>query len=295
MNKEKLKGSVFVALGASSYGMLSTCVKMAYQQGFTTAEVTISQYILGTVILLGLNLIKKKHSILISAAQKKSGKLKLILAGSSLGLTSVFYYLAVQYVSVSVGIILLMQTVWMGIFLEAIIQKKSPGLKSILSVLIILLGTILATSLYKENVSIDWKGIGWGLMAAISYTATMYSSNSIGLDIPPLKRSLYLITGGLLIILLIFHSHLKTEFSFSIFPKWGIILSLFGTVLPSILLTRGMPKTGVGLGAIVASLEIPVSVFMAWVLIGESVSLLQWAGILLIILAVIIINIKKPT
>jgi hypothetical protein len=37
-----------------------------------------------------------------------------MLAGTSLGMTSVFYYLTVKYIPVSIGIVLLMQTVWMG-------------------------------------------------------------------------------------------------------------------------------------------------------------------------------------
>ena len=35
-----LKGVFLVAIGATSYGMLATFVKIAYGEGFTTAEVT---------------------------------------------------------------------------------------------------------------------------------------------------------------------------------------------------------------------------------------------------------------
>lgn len=41
-NKSILKGVLFVAMGASFYGMLATFVKIAYDQGYTTAEVTTS-------------------------------------------------------------------------------------------------------------------------------------------------------------------------------------------------------------------------------------------------------------
>ena len=47
MKNNLFKGSIFVALGASSYGMLAAFVKMAYHEGFTTAEVTLSQYSMG--------------------------------------------------------------------------------------------------------------------------------------------------------------------------------------------------------------------------------------------------------
>ncbi|MEO0059452.1 MAG: hypothetical protein RLZZ312_1099, partial [Bacteroidota bacterium] len=39
-----IRGVFLVGLGATSYGMLATFVKLAYAEGFTTVEVTISQF-----------------------------------------------------------------------------------------------------------------------------------------------------------------------------------------------------------------------------------------------------------
>ncbi len=174
-----------------------------------------------------------------------------------------------------------------------IIYKKLPGLRKAVSVVIILLGTMLATNLFKQSAGINLAGLVWGLMAAACYTATMYSSNHIELQLPPLKRSLYMILGGLIIICIVFHSSLNLNFSYGILLHWGPLLSLFGTVLPPLLFTKGMPLTGMGLGAIIASIEIPVSVLMANLLLNEQVSALQWTGIILILLAVVLMNIKK--
>lgn len=293
MKNKALKGSLFIALGASSYGMLATFVKMAYQEGFSTAEVTLSQYILGFAGLLILSLFSKTKQ---KVKTKKSGfksVFKLILAGTSLGLTSTFYYLSVQYVPVSVAIVLLMQTVWMGVIAEMIIYKKIPRLRKIISVLIILIGTVLATNLLQESVTINWTGFFWGLMAALSYTATMYSSNNIELDSPPLRRSLFMILGGFIVIALIFHSSMNSHFSTGIFMRWGIVLSLFGTILPPLLFTRGMPLTGMGLGAIIASVEIPVSILVAYIWLQEPVDFIQWMGVILILFAVVLMNIRK--
>src|SRR5689334_10609451 len=113
MKNDKLKGSIFLALGATSYGMLATFVKIAYAEGFSLAEVTLSQYSLGFAGLFILTLIRKQKSAPEIKTSDAKGILKLIVAGSSLGLTSVSYYMSVQYVPVSVGIVLLMQTVWM--------------------------------------------------------------------------------------------------------------------------------------------------------------------------------------
>jgi len=292
MKNNILKGSLFVALGASSYGMLATFVKMAYGEGFTTAEVTLSQFILGFTGLFILTLFRKP----LPAGEKKrsgiKGVYKLIIAGTSMGLTSIFYYMAVQYIPVSVGIVLLMQAVWMGVIVEMVLHRKAPGLRKIVSVFIILGGTALATNLLQESITINWTGFGWGIMAAVSYTVSMYASNNIELSLPPLKRSLYMILGGLIVIACIFHGSINSDFSFEIFWRWGIVLSLFGTILPPLLFTRGMPLTGIGVGAIIASVEIPVSVLMAHIVLEEPVSLLQWTGVVLILFAVVLMNLR---
>jgi drug/metabolite transporter (DMT)-like permease len=83
-----------------------------------------------------------------------------------------------------------------------------------------------------------------------------------------------------------------TPFNFEIFTKWGIVLALFGTIIPPMLLNAGFPHTGIGLGSIVSSLELPVSVLMAYFLLNEQVLLNQWIGIILIIKAIIIMNIQ---
>jgi drug/metabolite transporter (DMT)-like permease len=292
MKNDVLKGSVLIILAACCYGMLGTFVKMSYLHGFTIAEVTISQFSLGSVGLFMLSFLVKNRNTEKKKLDVKS-IYKLIISGMPLGLTSIFYYMSVKYISVSIAIVLLVQAVWMSLVLEIIVKKKQPQLSKIVTVIIILSGTILATNILHEGAAINWKGFLWGILAAFSYTATMFSSNHVEPDVPFLKRSFLMITGGLLIVLFIFHSSLSNDFSLKIFISWGLLVSLFGTILPPILFTKGMPLTGIGLGAIFTSLEIPVSIICAHFLLNESVNKVQWIGVLLILLAVVFINIRK--
>ena len=52
------------------------------------------------------------------------------------------------------------------------------------------------------------------------------------------------------------------------------------------------PHTGLGLGSIISSIELPVSVMMAFFILNEEVILSQWAGIVLILIAIVIMNIQ---
>ncbi|OMQ13647.1 DMT family transporter [[Flexibacter] sp. ATCC 35103] len=287
-----LKGVFLVAIGATTYGMLATFVKMAYSEGYTTAEVTTSQFVLGIIGILLINAFQKaKHKENVVKATKKN-IFSLMLAGTSLGMTSLFYYLAVKYIPVSIGIVLLMQTVWMGVLLEMILEKKLPSKQKVIAVFIVLIGTVLATNIIHNDVALDWRGLAWGILAAASFTTTMFTANSVATEISSAQRSLYMLLGGSIIVFSFAIATQVTPFNFEIFMKWGIILALFGTIIPPMLMTAGFPLTGIGLGSIVSALELPVSVMMAYILLDEKVILSQWIGIVLIIFAIIIMNVN---
>lgn len=293
IKNDVLKGVIYVGFGAASYGMLATFVKLAYTEGYTTAEVTASQILLG---LLGMFLIfsfQKNKKGNLPAVATGSDKLKLIVAGTSMGFTSVFYYIAVKYIPVSIAIVLLMQTVWMGVLIEWAISKVVPSGKKIIAVAIVLAGTALATNLINSSDAPNWTGIAWGLGAAASFTATMFAGNSIAIHLPAPHRSLFMLMGSAVIVLLFTAYTWPGSFNTAIFLKWGIPLALFGTILPPLLLNAGFPKTGLGLGSIVSSIELPVSVTMAYVILNEPVNILQWLGIALILSAVVLLNVGQ--
>lgn len=310
--KNVLKGVLFVGIGASIYGMLATFVKLAYEDGYTTSEVTTSQFVLGLIGLLVLNFIQTITSKKSLSSPNPREVRNLLLAGTSLGCTSLFYYIAVQYINVSVAIVLLMQSVWFSVVVESLMIKKLPQMRKIISVIIVLAGTVLATNLVNTQLELDFKGVFWGLMAAASYTLTMFTSNKLATHLPVFRKSIIMLAGGSVIIFLflifaqlgpLHIDSLKTiylnftentdhihAFRYSILWKYGFILALFGTIIPPILFNIGFPNAGLGLGSIVSSLELPVSVTMAFVLLGEKVDAVQWAGIVLILFAIVLMN-----
>lgn len=293
-----LKGVFLVGLGATSYGMLATFVKLAYHDTgitglpFTPAEVISAQFILGIFAILILNVIGKarKGDTVVKASPREV--MQLMVAGTSTGLTSIFYYLAVKFIPVSIGIVLLMQTVWMGVLLEMMLEKKLPSKIKVLAVGIVLFGTALATNLVDNTTELDWRGIALGLLAAASFTTTMFTANRIAIGVSSAQRSLYMLLGGAIVVFFFAIATQVTPFNYDIFYKWGILLALFGTVIPPMLMNAGFPMTGIGLGSIVSALELPVSVMMAFFILGEKVIGLQWIGIVLIILAIVMMNVR---
>ncbi|WP_028374924.1 EamA family transporter [Leeuwenhoekiella sp. MAR_2009_132] len=296
---DKLKGIAFVSIGAASYGVLATIVKLANNAGFGTAALTFLQFVFGVVVLSIISFfLSKKQENQEQKSQKYSAKypkLKLILFGAPLGLTSCFYYLAIQYVPVSIGIILLMQTVWMSIILEYFIDRQLVNRTKLIGAVVVLLGTVLASRIFESDFNFSAVGFGYGFLAALSYTVTMYATNKVSVELPNITRSKYLVLGGFIAILLFWNIQIIEELNTVALIKWGVVLGLFGTVLPPILFNNGVPKIGAGLAGILATLEIPVSILSAYFMLNERIGILQAVGILIILVTIIKINMQKQS
>lgn len=86
MEKNVLKGALLVGLGASSYGALATVVKLAYEKGFTTAQVSTAQFSIGLAVMLLLQLLFKTSATAQKETTSRYSILKLMIGGTSLGL-----------------------------------------------------------------------------------------------------------------------------------------------------------------------------------------------------------------
>lgn len=285
---DKLKGIFFVAFGAASYGLLATMVKVANLQGLSTAMLTFYQYLLGFLVLslAAYHVARKKPP-----AFQRGDKRSLILFGSSMGFTSSLYYLSIQYVPVSVAIILLMQTIWMGVVVELLISRQKPQALKIIGALVVLIGTFLAVDALDNLDQLNLIGVFYGVTAAVSFTVTLTATNRIATHLPNLIRSQYMVLGGVLAVLLFWNFNLISSEIFN--PKiftFGLFLALFGTLIPPIMFNKGFPIIGIGLGGILTAIEIPVSIVSANWLLDEQLKLIQWLGVVIIIIAVVIIN-----
>lgn len=294
MKNSTLIGGILVAIGAASYGMLTTFVKLAEEHGYNMYEITLTEYIIGTPVLFLIDyLFRKRKNTAAHPKPTPRNITNLMITGATMGSTTFIYYLTVQYISVSVAIVLLMQSVWIGVLIDAVIHKTKPSSLKLISVVMVLGGTALATNLFIAEIDLDWRGIGLGFLAAISYSITIFATNKVGLGLSTTARSKYMALGAFILVAIITAPFLIGNFQISVLYTWGIFFGVFGAILPPLLLNYGMPKVNLGVGAIITSMELPVAVALAYFLLNEKVNLYQLLGIVLILIAVTVMNLRE--
>ncbi|MBO9684355.1 MAG: EamA family transporter, partial [Flavisolibacter sp.] len=195
----------------------------------------------------------------------------------------------------SLAIVLLMQMTWMSMLAEWIFFKKKPSVVEIRSAAFIILGTILAGNLLNaKDLNFSLLGISLGVGSALLYTLYVLFTSKLGNDVPMFEKSALMTTGSAIMILLINLKSITTSTHLDLgLLRWGAFLAIFGTVIPPICFTTGMPKIGAGLSAILLTLELPAAVFCAHLILNEQVTYLQMTGIAIMLGAIIYLNLSK--
>ncbi|OCT15648.1 multidrug transporter [Paenibacillus pectinilyticus] len=294
-----MKYYVYVLAGACSFGLLSTFVKKAYESGFHVGEVVGSQILFGLIMLWLMAFVTAKSAREGSATHlfrvTPRQVLPLMLVGTSSGLTGIFYYAALQYVSASFAILLLFQFTWIGIVLEAVIDRKRPSKEKLIALIFLFIGIIMASGYLKGNLEApSWLGVGLGLLSALTYAVFIAMSGRVAKQVAPITRSAVMQTGSFLIVMLIFPPHFLWNGSLheSLLP-WALLLALFGVVIPPLFFAIGVPRIGGGMATIMSAAELPTAVVMSFVVLNESVNGLQWIGVIVTMLGIALPELLK--
>jgi drug/metabolite transporter (DMT)-like permease len=286
-----------VLLGASSYGVLSSIIKLAYFDGWNEVQVTISQILLGTAMLWVAVLLRPKTWM----NPFHGPWIKLSFVGIfGLTLTTVFINSALMTLSASLAMVLLFQFTWITIVMESMLLRKWPTRLQWSSAAVVMSGTLLAVGLSAESFqTLPISGLIYGLCSALTYSIFLTFTGRIQTRMDAVLKSAIMLTASLPVALplmfMMFPEQVLMQSEMGALLYWGIALGLLGVVIPTIAFNLGIPRIGSSLAAILGSAELPVAIIAALLILQERVSLLQWLGIAMIIIGIIISQIKQRT
>ncbi|WP_424765621.1 EamA family transporter [Paenibacillus sp. sgz302251] len=303
-----MKYLLSVFLGAASYGILSTIVVLAYGHGYKLGEVVGSQLLTGFLLAWALAFfIKRREQRIIKQAADKAAaakpitnltwkhRLLLMAAGAPTAITGLLYYESLRYIPASLAIILLFQFTWIGVLIQAISERKRPDKLMIITIAVLLGGTLLAAGIIEHGAGrFNLMGVMLGLLSAVSYSLFILFSGKAVPAAQPAYRSAWMITGGMLLVFLLFPpTFLFNGLLFGELMLYGFLLGLFGAFIPPLLFAVGVPHIGEGMAGILGASELPVAVLLSSFVLHEHVSLLQWIGVTVVLLGVTLPELLK--
>ncbi|WP_407637695.1 EamA family transporter [Bacillus ndiopicus] len=274
---------LMVVIASSSYGILSTIVKVAMQHGFTTAEAVTSQYMVGFFLALILFVITQRTLPKLN----KSGVIILLLAGALTATTGIVYGQALNYLPASLAVVMLFQFTWIGLFIDCALNKRLPSRGEAISLIFLIGGTIFAAGIVDVDLSaIAWQGWGLGLLSALSFALFIQVNSRQVEGITTVSRTFLVSLVALIVISLALTPEILWNgqlFGAGLW-KFGLALGAFGIILPILLFSIAVPKVGGSLASILSAMELPVAIITSMLVLKETLSILQFVGIALVLI-----------
>ncbi len=273
---------LLVLAGASSYGLLSPVIKIAYEQGWSDQQITAAQMTYSAAFLWLLSILRP------SRLRNPFGEpwVKLGLVGTfGLAATTVLMNAALTELSATLAVVLLFQFTWITMLMEAALLRRWPVRRQWAAAAVIWVGTLLAVGLsFGALKATSMSGLGFGLGSAVSYSVFLVFAGRVQTRMHAVQTSAVMLTAALPFVYLIYApGPLLVREDFAALLGWGLVLGLLGSIIPTVFFTMGIPKIGSSLAAVLGSVELPVAVVAALLIVGENVHGLQWLGIALII------------
>ena len=273
---------LLIVIASSSYGILSTIVKVAMQHGFTSAEAITSQYLFGFFLALILFIVTQRTLPKVS----KSGAFMLIFAGTLTEITGMVYGQSLNYLPASLAVVMLFQFTWIGLLIDCIIKKRFPSRIEFISLALLFGGTIFAAGILDVDLSqIPWQGWALGFAAAFSFAAFLQVNSYPVKGITTIGRTFILSIVSLAVVSVFLSPEILWNGQLTAgLWKFGLALGLFGIILPILLFSIAAPKVGGGLVSILSAMELPVAITVSVIVLKESLTILQICGILLVLI-----------
>lgn len=282
-----------VLLGGAMYGTMSSFVKLSYSLGYNAAEISFSQALLAALFLAILMLFSPSNFSKERLSAK--GIASMLLTGGSIGITNFLYYQSVNYISASLAIVILMQFTWFSLLLEWCIFRQKPGKSELLTIIFILIGTLMAGNLTSAGtLAFSWRGIALALASSFTYAVYIVANSKARKEVPWQTKSTLIMVGSALTIFIINAKTIVAGNHFGYeFMQWAVFLAVIGTTIPTALFASGIPKIGAGTSSILMTVEFPVAVLCAYIVLHETIRPIQIAGIIMMLAAITAMNYYK--
>ncbi|WP_172136243.1 DMT family transporter [Adlercreutzia sp. ZJ473] len=288
MRPSPLASALLVFAGGACYGAMAPVIRVEYAAGFTWQQTTAGQATFGALLfaaLLAVQLARGRRLAPVSA----SGALKLVGMGMTTCCTCIFYSISLAYLPVAAAITLLFQFTWIGLVIQMLVTRTPPRAAELAAAALVVAGTLLASGLLSSELEVDYHpvGVACGLVSAVSCALFMFFSSRVETEMPPVQRGLIVCAGAALLANAVCPTFIPGGTMAAIAP-YGLVQGLFALFLPVILFGLGTPQLPCGISTILASAELPCSIILTFLVVGEGVDALQAAGVATILAGVVV-------
>lgn len=288
LSKSKI-GYIYVLLAAFFFALIAVIGKNVMNTGINAFDLLILQ---NTVALLFMLIYFSATDI--KKLQLSTANLKKILIQGFIGSagTTILFYMALQRMNAGIASMLLFTHPVLVSLYFMLTKSKQIKVTNNLALLTAFLGSIMVINIFNIDMTkTPLVGLCFGIMSSVFYAFYNIYADMKLKSFEPLVITFYTTLTSLAVTLLLHPGFFKLEFAFTTeLVLYVCELAVVSGILPVIFLYKGINLVGADKASIVATSELPITILMSFLVLGEKMDFIQLSGIALIIISIIILQ-----
>lgn len=291
---EKRLGTLITLIAGIAWGLSGVSGQYLMSRGVSVDMITSLRLLVSGFFLVGLAYATVKEQLLAVLKDKNALLGIFIFAMLGLVLNQTAYLQAIYHTNAGTATVLQYLCPILVLTYTCLKDRQVPTGTEIISILLAIVGTFLiATHGQLNELSITPIGLFWGIFSAFTYALyIILPGKLIRLYGSMVVIGLGMLVGGIVVTLGVQtwkqSLPLDTGTTFGLLGIVGV-----GTIFAYTAFLKGVSLVGPVNGSLLASIEPIASVFFAVWLVNEQFYTIDFVGMLLILLAVLLISLKE--
>jgi drug/metabolite transporter (DMT)-like permease len=282
MKKPDAFSCCMMALVGFIWGLHGPAIKFAFAAGFTFPQLVFGESVVSGLVFgcaAALQGVRPPADRRFWAAMLSAG----VVGGG----VPLFLFWAYRLGPVPIGATLFFLYVPFAQLIDFAVTRRRPVPREVGSGALVVVGASFATDFLDTANASNLHGVPYAVVAAFCFAAFFALTARLGQVATPALRSFLCCTVASAMVLAVAGAVGWPLIPAGVPPGraalWLISLGVFWQVVPVFLVIRFVPRTGSGLGTILASTELPVAVIASSLLLGDHIRPIQFAGICLVL------------
>ena len=280
-------GYLYAILAAFLYALVAIVAKNLVTSGTHPFQVTFYQYLF-SVLILGAWIFMRYRGAFRCGLRKLCYFAILGIVGGAT--TNMLFYSALQYLDAGItSMLLFLHPVFITIFF-AVTRIKKIRLINYFSVFIAACGAAIVLNVFSGTMHFSAVGIGLGILSGVTYAFYNIFADLKLKDDEPNVINFFACSASMLYSLVMLTVN---GIGFSIEPialPSIFFLAAFSGVLPAYCFFKALQYIGSEKVSVISSIELPLTLIMAFTILKEHMSPFQLFGVVLIVAATVLLH-----
>lgn len=283
-------GTAAAAVSAVTFGCLGLFTQSLYTAGYTPERALAIRFVIAAVVMACVQALISRNKPRIPW---RDHAFNMVMGAAGYGVAAQLFFVSILHTSTGIANVLLFQNPLVVFLLAWVFGGTKPSTKQLVCLIAAIAGVVM---ICQPDSTHSIVGIGAGIASAIWYGAYLYLSEPRARRFSSVSYTSDVLTGSALAFgaLAVLKGDLALPNGVG---EWqaAVGLGVFATVVPVLTLFLAMERVGAKTATQISLLEPIVAVGLGAAFLNESLSPLQIAGAMVILLGITALQVKWGT